>query len=355
LPWAAQFEKIIGLQYRLLTLVLLLMSMHNRPTRQQLAALPAVAVVFWTASAAIAPAESARDQQASTAVAFPSELVEWTPCVENPVFTAEGPGHWDVKIRERGWILREGGIHHLWFTGYDGTRDGIKLLGYATSCDGINWTRSPKNPLRPDHWVEDMMVVKRGDTYYMFAEGSNDNHSVMLTSSDRMNWKWNGPLDVRLADGKTKVEEPCGTPTIWIEHDTWYLFYERLDKGVWLATTSDVCSKIWSNVRDEPVLVPGPSQYDDEMIALNQVICRDGAYYAFYHGSGDDGSPRRWNTNVARSIDLIHWQKYAGNPIIEDNKSSAIVVRNGPGYRLYTMHDQVDVFTPRQRTAKPRR
>jgi len=39
------------------------------------------------------------------------------------------------------------------------------------------------------------------------------------------------------------------------------------------------------------------------------------------------------------------WQNY-GNPIIGNNKSSGIVVPDGQGYRLYTMHQQVDVFYP---------
>src|SRR5215207_4281257 len=37
---------------------------------------------------------------------FPPELVNWTPRPDNPIFTSEGRCHWDVKIRERGWILR---------------------------------------------------------------------------------------------------------------------------------------------------------------------------------------------------------------------------------------------------------
>jgi hypothetical protein len=59
------------------------------------------------------------------------------------------------------------------------------------------------------------------------------------------------------------------------------------------------------------------------------------------------GEPRTWNTNVARSTDLMHWKKYPHNPIVEDNKSSGIVVPYGSKFRLYTMHDQVDVYFPR--------
>jgi beta-1,2-mannobiose phosphorylase / 1,2-beta-oligomannan phosphorylase len=298
-----------------------------------------------------AQATATKERTVAATAEFPSELVNWSPRPGNPIFTAEGPGHWDVKIRERGWILPDGDTYKLWFTGYDGTRDGIKLLGYATSRDGLHWTRWPKNPIYRDHWVEDMMVIHHGDTYYMFAEGANDNHAELLTSKNGINWKWEGELDVRLADGRRPAEKPCGTPTIWIENGVWYLFYERNDKGVWLAKTKDPLSRIWTNVRDEPVLSPGPAEYDTDMIAVNQVIKYGGAYFAFYHGSGT-AMPRTWNTNVARSTDLVHWKKYSHNPIVDDNKSSGIVLPIGQSFRLYTMHDQIDVFESRLRAPR---
>jgi len=304
------------------------------------------------ASDSLPAKEPQRQSAGAESVAFPIELTHWTPRPGKPVFVAREPGNWDAKIRERGWILRNGDAYHLWFTGYDGTRSGLKRLGHATSRDGIHWRRTPENPLSGDQWVEDMMVVRHAGTYYMFAEGIENKLSVMLTSMNGIDWTWQGPLDVRMADGKRTVNEPVGTPTVWVENGTWYLFYERLDQGVWLATTHNVDQKIWTNVRDEPVLVPGPAAYDKQLIALNQIIKRDGIYYAYYHGSGDS-MPRTWNTNIARSRDLLHWEKYSGNPLVEDNKSSGIVVHTDDGLRLYTMHDQVDVFTS-QKEAKPR-
>src|ERR1700731_1308724 len=61
---------------------------------------------------------------------FPPEITRFAPASENPVFKAGGPGSWDAKIRERGWILREGTLWDLFYTGYDGTREGIKRLGH---------------------------------------------------------------------------------------------------------------------------------------------------------------------------------------------------------------------------------
>lgn len=276
---------------------------------------------------------------------FPPELVKFKLAQKAPVFTAE-KGKWDARIRERGWILRENGIYKLWYTGYDGTAEGRRMLGYATSPDGIKWTRSPRNPLVRDHWVEDMMVVKDGGTYFMFAEGKND-RAQLLESTDGLSWKRIGRLDVRLKNGQPIPEGPYGTPTAWKENGVWYLFYERGDAGVWLATSRD--RKVWKNVQDEPVLSPGPGAYDKDLIALNQIIKYKGRYYAYYHGSAKTGpSAKLWSTALATSTDLIHWEKYPGNPLfpVEENKSSGIVVPDGEHFRLYTMHPEVYLHVP---------
>jgi hypothetical protein len=272
---------------------------------------------------------------------FPPELVRFHPFGKNPVFTAAGPGHWDARIRERGWIRREGDIWRMWYTGYDGTPDGTRQLGYASSPDGLHWTRSAQNPIFRDGWVEDMQVVKYGDTWLMFAEGKND-QAQWLSSRDGLSWKREGTLDVRYTDGKPLSEGPFGTPAVWFEDAVWYLFYERRDLGVWLARSADL--KVWTHIQDEPVLVPGPEPYDREMIAVNQIVKHDGRYYASYHGSGTPKAPRLWTTNLAVSTDLVHWKKYPGNPLFpeRENKSSGIFVQDGRGFRLYTMHDAVN-------------
>ena len=276
---------------------------------------------------------------------FPPELVKFVPYRVNPVFKGE-PGKWDARIRERGWILRDGGVWKLWYTGYDGTRDGLRMLGYATSPDGIKWTRSPKNPIYRKHWVEDMMVVKHDGQYYMFAEGKDD-RAQLLVSADGLKWKRIGQLDIRKKDGTPIPDGPYGTPTAWHEDGVWYLFYERNDLGVWLATSRDL--KVWKNVRDEPVLRPGPGAYDKDLIALNQIIKHKGRYYAYYHGTANTGPKARlWSTAVATSTDLIHWEKYPGNPLqpVAENKSSSIVVPDGERFRLYTMHPAVYLHVP---------
>ena len=70
---------------------------------------------------------------------------------------------------------------------------------------------------------------------------------------------------------------------MWFENGTWYLFYERGDQGIWLAVSKDL--KVWTNVRDDPVIAMGPEPYDKTAVALNQIVKRDGIYYGLYHAN----------------------------------------------------------------------
>lgn len=271
---------------------------------------------------------------------LPAAFQRFEPISETPIFTGTA-GQWDAKIRERGWIMKDGDVWRMWYTGYNPDQQpSMMKLGYATSEDGIKWTRHPQNPLVGDYWVEDMMVVKHGDRYYMFAEGFED-QAQLLESTDGIQWTRLGDLDVRLTSGKPIPPGPFGTPTAFFENGTWNLFYERRDAGIWLARSQDM--KVWTNVSDEPIIVPGPGMYDQLMIAMNQVIAIDGKYVAVLHGTGTPEKPRQWCTTLAESTDLIHWTKSPRNPIrpIAENKSSGLLIQDGTRWRLYTMHDKV--------------
>jgi len=274
---------------------------------------------------------------------FPAELVAFQPCKDNPVFQAGKPGDWDENIRERGWILYEDGVYHLWYTGYRSGPDEPRLLGYAYSQDGMHWERHPDNPVHREGWVEDMSVVKVGNRWYMFAEGAGD-LTHLLTSDDRIHWEDHGALTILKTSGEAIEPGPFGTPVIWHEKGVWYLFYERDAIAVWLARSEDL--KTWIHVQDEPVMNRGPLAYDLDMIAMDQVIRHGDCYYAYFHGLYPGGKPREWCSAIAASRDLIHWEKYSGNPLIRDDKSSPIVVQTEEGYRFYTMHPAVYLFLP---------
>lgn len=274
---------------------------------------------------------------------FAREMVEFSPYENNPVFTGSDSSKWDEHIRERGFILFEDGQYKLWYTGYKD--DDIKHLGYATSDDGIKWNRYSDKPVFSEKWTEDMFVMKNEGVYYMYAEGLND-VAHLLTSADGINWHEQGDLIIITAKGDT-IPGPYGTPSVIIEDGKWYLFYERNDNGIWVATTTD--KRTWINIKDEPVLEKGPGKYDSGAVASNQIVKYKDKYYMYYHGSSDPdwdkpGAASIWTSNVAMSTDLMCWTKYPANPIVEGDHSSPMIVLVDSEHRLYTMHPDVRLY-----------
>ena len=240
---------------------------------------------------------------------FPDELVHFVPYHQNPVFSGTDTSTWDRHIRERGWIMKEDSIYHMWYTGYVAENQ-EKHLGYAWSKDGYHWTRASGNPIYSSGWVEDICVIKSDSMYYMFSEGRGDT-AHLLSSPDRIHWTERGNLDIRQTNGKPIKPGSFGTPAVLKEDSVWYLFYEREDLGIWLASSKDL--KVWTNVQDNAVIEMGPGAYDKYAVAMDQVIKWQGRYYGYYHASAYKNW-REWTTDVASSSDLIHWKKYPGNP-----------------------------------------
>ncbi len=298
-----------------------------------------------------------QEKKSANAADFPPELVKFVPYKYNPIFSGTDSNTWDQHIRERGYILIDDGIYKMWYSGYKGGDYDPKSLGYATSTDGIVWNRYSQNPIFSKKWTEDMFVLKANDTYYMYAEGENYKDAVgtndiahLLTSPDGINWQEKGNLIILTTKGDT-IPGPYGTPSVNIENGKWYLFYERNDEAIWLATSSSDPG-IWTNIIDEPVLKPGPETYDSGAVAANQVLKYKGKYYMYYHGSSnpDWAKPDAvaiWSSNVAMSTDMVHWVKYPKNPLVEGDHSSPILVPDGNKFRLYTMHDKVWLYLPR--------
>ncbi len=267
---------------------------------------------------------------------IPKGLVKFNAYPGNPVFSGTSDSTWDNYIRERGWIMFENGLYHLWYTGYSEKR-GFKHLGYATSSDGIHWTRYKGNPLAPDSWGEDMSVIKVKDTYFMMAEGVHD-WAHLLTSKDRVNWEEHGSILIYDPDG-TPIADPAkqtshaGTPVLLKIENIWYLFFERSDEAVWMATSTDPIPLKWTKIQKAPVLSPGPGEYDNVAVAADIIVKIEGKYYMYYHATAEDPW-NNWCICLAFSDDLIHWTKYKNNPIGYYGDAPALVF-NGKDYLFF--------------------
>lgn len=60
---------------------------------------------------------------------FPSEMVDFKPYENNPVFSGTNSDTWDRQIRERVYILKEDNLYRMWYSGYNGGDSTEKHLG----------------------------------------------------------------------------------------------------------------------------------------------------------------------------------------------------------------------------------
>jgi sucrose-6-phosphate hydrolase SacC (GH32 family) len=70
--------------------------------------------------------------------------ISWTKNT-NPVFTVGAPGEWDSSIVREPSVVNVSGTYHLFYSGTD--KWPYFHIGHATSGDGITWSKDGANPV----------------------------------------------------------------------------------------------------------------------------------------------------------------------------------------------------------------
>ena len=123
-------------------------------------------------------------------LATSSDGISWTRYSQNPVLAIGASGQWDSGSVNEAWIMQQGGQFKMWYTGQTLSASTGNILssaiGYATSSDGIHWTKYSGNPLIPSY-VSRPIVLFAGSTYSMYYEGENG-QIELATSTDGLHW-----------------------------------------------------------------------------------------------------------------------------------------------------------------------
>jgi hypothetical protein len=78
---------------------------------------------------------------------------------------------WDGVDVMHPWVVKDGTTYYMWYSGYGGAGN-PQRIGFATSPDGINWTKSPANPIIGP--VGEPSVIKNGATWQMWYLGAGN-------------------------------------------------------------------------------------------------------------------------------------------------------------------------------------
>ena len=134
-------------------------------------------------------------------LATSTDLTKWTKEPTNPVLTVS-PGEWDEDCVEDMTVIyfpratEYSPIVGEWKMWYEGKGAGKCQVGYATSNDGITWSKYAGNPLIPNG--SDPVVIVHKGTYYMIYYGiitfPETLMNFLATSPDGSTWTKQGEI-----------------------------------------------------------------------------------------------------------------------------------------------------------------
>jgi len=206
-----------------------------------------------------------RGEKDSPPVSWPAHLLA-SPQNPSPR-TPSGAGDWDGNGVRYPMIIQDGGTYKMWYTGNQ--LFGPGRVGYATSPDGLTWTKYPGNPIldagAPGDWDE-------------------------------------GGLEAPLV-----IQE---SPT---SYKMWYSGFGPDDCAIGYATSSDGIS--WTKYAGNPVLTPGGENWNNDCAIHPFVLFESGTYKMWLLTLGDDGSGQAPYMAYTTSPDGITWTWDASNPL----------------------------------------
>jgi len=239
----------------------------------------------------------------TVALATSTDGLTWTK--QGTVLSSGGSTSWERDEVSPNFMLVEGGVYKLWyhgggyFMGGQGTRYGAARVGYATSPDGMTWTKYAGNPVLDigpsgafdDEQVAEPRITKIGTTYRMYYTGrsaSSKRQSLgMASSTDGISWT----KDSR---------NPILDSTRWGSNWGGAFFYES---GLWLLWHGDDAGGshlnfkwsrdgiAWTDGTQNPVLRPStiPNAPDSGLVGDSVSGYRDGnTYRIMYTGYADN-------------------------------------------------------------------
>jgi predicted GH43/DUF377 family glycosyl hydrolase len=182
---------------------------------------------------------------------------------------------WEHDLNRPGIVLKDG-VYHMWYTGQ---ANGQSKLGYAVSKDGLVWERQSPTPVlvSEESWekvavmcphVEWDMAEKLFKMWYSGGEQYEPNAIGYATSPDGLKWTKYNDNPIFFADKQTKWEQHKVTACQVVKHDGWYvMFYigfENEDLArIGIARSKDGITD-WQRHPSNPIVFPERDKWDHD-------------------------------------------------------------------------------------------
>ncbi len=263
--------------------------------------------------------------------------VNWTKYTGNPLGLLNGaPGSWNRNVCEASVLYNtDSSRYEMWFSGTSGNPVFPYKIGFAKSVDGISWDLHPDPVLTPTSGTWDQynvqfpFVIRENGLYKMWYSSSpqSDYNQCKIgyaTSPDGIEWTKDTLHNPIFGPGTDPWEAggvmACYVMPVTGGYKIWYSGFttSAIDGNVYIgyATSADGIS--WQrNTINNPVLEPGVTGlWDGKWVWYPQILLIDNVYYMYYAGTNIG----YWGTievGLATSTDgITQWTKHSQNPVL---------------------------------------
>ncbi len=219
--------------------------------------------------------------------------IEWN----EPVLILEPNPETDwEELINRPVVLRRDDGYHLWYTGM--TRE-KSWIGYATSPDGVTWERQSDKPvLSPEEPWEQVAVMcphviwdegkKKFRMWYSGGELFEPNAIGYATSPDGLNWTKHPDNPIFRPEPSNPWEQERVTACQVIRKDGWYLMFYIGFENIHLARIGVARSRDgitgWERHRANPIISPSEGQWDADAVYKPYAIFDGKQWMLWYNG-----------------------------------------------------------------------
>jgi len=256
--------------------------------------------------------------------------IHWTKHSDNPVMLAGTSEDWDKVLVSPGTVIYQDSMYHMWYDGGD-HREHIFLIGYATSPDGINWTKDTlNNPVLKsgpegswdNNTVNTPAVLFRDSTYHMWYTGYHEPAPYIArighaTSTNGVEWMKDTDNNPVLDLGPAGSWDAGDVGDLTVIHDgseyhMWYIGRSTSTSSIHLGHATSPDGSNWTRDPLNPVLLSGLS-WEGRGIEFPRVVY-DGVVFHLWYSAGGSFE---WGVGYARSLDGVNWIKEPDNPIFK--------------------------------------
>jgi len=245
----------------------------------------------------------------------------WVRQTSAPTLPLGSAGEFDSVRMQHPEVIYDGNEYKMWYTGHDGSKNRI---GYATSTDGINWTKHGMVlDVGPNAWESkgayspSVLYDSNAGKYKMWYTGydGSKNRIGYATSTDGINWTKHGNY-VLCYNGDNSASPSVIYDSNTGEYRAWYqTFTDRW--AIVYAHSSDGISWTTESAAALPTI---PDSYEHHL--MDPFVIYDsasGEYKMWYAGFNKNKSRAKIFYATSSSGNNGTWTKDINNPVLDIN------------------------------------